>query len=73
MINKKERLPSSVICCSSGLESANQRKRNERQILGPCQRTKKNGEHKDDDDNSYNWCTCYGPKRLGRKIGRSGN
>ena len=44
-----------------------------RQILGPCQRTKKTVEHECDDDTNCNWCSWYGPKKLGRKIWGSGN
>ena len=31
------------------------KKRNDRQILGPCLRTKKAAEHEDDNDTNCNW------------------
>ena len=38
----------------NGLESENQRKRKERQVLRPCRRTKKVIEHEVDCDTNYN-------------------
>ena len=47
----------------SGLQSENQRKRKERQVLRPCQRSKKVVEHGDNSDNNCNW---NGPRRFGK-------
>ena len=59
-------------CRSGGSLSKNERKRKDRQILGPCQRTKKIVEHDyddddDDGDTNCNWCTWNGLKKLKRK------
>ena len=47
----------------------NQRKRKERQVFGPWQRTEKTAEHEDNGDTNCNWCTRNGSKRLVRKTG----
>ena len=44
--------------------SENQRKPKERQVLRPCQRTKKAVEHKDDSDINCNWYTWNSLQRL---------
>ena len=48
-------------------------KRKERQVLGPCQKTKKAVEHEGDVDTSCNWHTWDGPQRLVKGVGRVGN
>ena len=63
---KKENVSSSEICHSSGLQSKNKRKRKDRQILGPCQRTKKTVEQVGD---SYTNCRSHAlnsPQWIGR-------
>ena len=37
----------------------------ERQVIGPCQRSKKAEEHEGSGDIHYNWNTWNGPQRLG--------
>ena len=39
-MNKKENLPYSGLHLSGGQRNENQRKRKDRQVLGPCQRAK---------------------------------
>ena len=51
----------------------NQRKRNERQILGPCRRTKKAMEHEDDGRTNCNWCTWNNPPRINKGTRKLGN
>ena len=51
--------------------SENKRKQKERQVLRPCERTKKAVE--DDGDTIYNCCSCNGSQRLGKKAGKVGN
>ena len=48
-----------------------QRKRKERLVLGPRQRTKKAVEP--DRDTDFNWCDCSDLQMLGKKAGRAGN
>ena len=38
-------MESSGFCCSDRPQSKNERKRKNRQVLGPCQKTKKAVEH----------------------------
>ena len=45
-------------------QSENKRKQKDRQILGPCQRTKKTV--KCDSDTSCSWCTWNSSQRLGK-------
>ena len=54
-------LPYRGFCRPSRPQSENQRKRKERQIPGPCLRTKKAEEHKDDGDTNCNWRAWNGP------------
>ena len=44
-----------------------------KQILGPCQRTKKNVEHKADGDTNCSWYTRNYSQMLGKKTGGIGN
>ena len=46
----------SGLCYSSRPQSENERKRKERQVHGPCQRTKETVEHESYDNANYNWC-----------------
>ena len=66
LINKKKNkhLLSNGFCRSGSPQIENKRKRKERQILGPCQRTKKTVEHEGDDDSNYRWSPSNGPKKL---------
>ena len=66
IVHKKSNLPNSGLC-SSGEK---QRKRQQRQVLEACQRTKKVMEHEGDGDTTYNWCTRNSPQRLGKGDGR---
>ena len=45
----------------------------ERQLLGPCQKTKKAVEHESNDDTNYNWRAWNGSQRLQKGTGRVGN
>ena len=56
----------------SGPQIKNQRKRKERQVLGPCERTKKALEHEDDGVTNCYWHTWNGSQRLGKGTGRVG-
>ena len=55
---KREDEPYSVICHPIGLQS----KSNERQVLGPCSRTKKDMEHEGDVNSNFYWCACNCPQ-----------
>ena len=57
---KKENLPQSVLFRHGRSESETLRKPKERQVLGPCQRTKNVMEHDGDGDSNYEWCTRNG-------------
>ena len=46
------------------------RKRKERQVLRPCQRTKKVMEHESDGDINYNWCARNGPQCFSKRAKR---
>ena len=46
-----------------------QRKLKERQVLRPCQRTKKVIKHEGDSDTNYNWCTREGPQSFNEGLG----
>ena len=67
---KKENLHNSGLFHPGRQQSENQRKRKEKQVLRPCQRTKKVMEHKNDSDTIYNWYTQDGPQRLCKRTGR---
>ena len=60
-------------CCSGGPHSENKRKRKDRKILEPCQRTEKKQEHEDDGSTSCSWCTWDGLQMLRKMTGRIGN
>ena len=45
----------SRLCCLSGLQRENQRKRKERQVFKPCQRTKKAVELESDGDTNWSY------------------
>ena len=45
----------------------------DRQISGPCQRTKNVLVHEDDGDTSYSWCGWNNSQRLGKGTRRTGN
>ena len=62
IIDQKNNLLSSEFCRPSEQQSENQIKRKKRQVLRPCQRTKKAKEH--DDDDSCNWRVWNGSLRL---------
>ena len=47
-------------------QSKDQRKRKERQILRPSERTEKAMEHQNDGDTNCNRCTWKDPKKLGK-------
>ena len=53
--------------------SENQRKRDDKQLLEPCQRTKKAVEPEGEGDTNCNWCSWNGSQRLGKGSGRVGN
>ena len=44
------------------------RKPKNRQILGPCQRTKKAMEHESDSHTNCSWCNWNGPQRIEKGI-----
>ena len=48
---------SNKFCCSNGPQSENERKQNDKQILGSCQRAEKSVEHGEGGTN----CSCYLP------------
>ena len=74
MINKnKDNLPYSELCHHNGPQSGNQRKQKQRQVLGPCQRTKKSVEHEGDSDTSYKRYTWNSPQMIRKGAGRVGN
>ena len=52
------------------LKSENQRKPNERQVLGPHQKTKKAEEHEGDRDTYGIWHTWNSAQRLGKEAER---
>ena len=56
-----------------GQQSENQRKRNERQVLGPCLRTKKAMEHENEGEIKCIWLACDSHKILGKGTGSVGN
>ena len=68
-LTKKENLSSSKFCCFVRPQSKNKRKQKDRQILGPCLRTKKIMEHEGDSDTNCSWCVWNGPLRLWEKAG----
>ena len=53
-VNKKGSLPTSGFCHLPGSRIENQRKRKEREVHGPCQRTEKAMEHESDCDTNCN-------------------
>ena len=67
---KRENQPKSKLCHSSRPQCENQRKRKERQVLRPCQRTKKVIEHESDGDTNCNWYTRNDSYRLGKEAER---
>ena len=50
-------------------QSENQRKQKERQVFGPCERTKKPMEHEGDGGAICHWCSWNNPQRLGKRTG----
>ena len=66
-------MPYSGLYLPSGPQSENQKKRNERQVLGVFQRTKKVLEHDCDGATNYNWHTWNGLEKLGKVVERVGN
>ena len=73
MIINKKNLPSCELCHLGEQQKENQRKRKERQLLGPCQRTKNDREHESDGDINYNYWDWSDPQRLGKGARRVGN
>ena len=61
---KKENLPYTEIFRISTRQGENQRKKNERQILWPCQRTKKAVKHKIDTGTNCNWHVWNDPQKF---------
>ena len=70
---KKEKLPSYGFCHSNKLQSENERKWQNRQIIGPCQKKKQTIKHAGDGDNNYSWCTWNGLQKLGKETRTIGN
>ena len=67
MINKKKKKKKPVesgFCDPAGPLSENQRKRKERQVLRPRQRTKRVEDHEGDHNTNLNWCTWNGLQKL---------
>ena len=62
-LKKKEKVnqPYRGLCRPVGPQRENQRKRKMRQVLTPCQRTKKAMEHENNGDTSCNWHAWNGP------------
>ena len=73
IVNKKENLRSCGLCCPGGSLSENQRKRKERQIFVPCQRTKKAMKHESDGDTNCNQCAWNNSRRHGKGAENVGN
>ena len=72
IVNKKEKnIPNCRLCHPGGSQYENQKERKERQVFGPCQRTKRTLEH--DDGTNYNSCTQNDPQMLDKGAGRVGN
>ena len=72
---KKRNLLYSEFCHPGRPQNENQRKQKERQVLGPCHRTKKAMEHKGNcfKCTNYNWYTWNDLQRIGKGVGRVGN
>ena len=65
---KRENLLTSGSCRSGEPQSAKKRKRKDRQILGPCQKTKNKAvEPEGDGDTSCNWYTWKCLQRFGKR------
>ena len=60
-------------CRPGGSMSGNQRKRKQKKVLGPSQRTNKVVEDENDDDTSCNCRSWNSPQKLGEGTGRVGN
>ena len=54
---RKENLPNYGLFHPGRQLSEHQRKQKARQVLLPCQRTKKAVEHENESNTSHNWCT----------------
>ena len=69
----KDNLPSNGFYRSSGSHRENKRKRKDKQILRPCQRTKETVEHKDDSNAICRSCAWDASQRLEKKTSVRGN
>ena len=70
---QKENPPFSGLCCYGGRQYESQRKRKERKVLGPCQRTQKAVEHMINGDTNCNKNTWNAPQRFAKGAARFGN
>ena len=69
-IHEKNTMLSTWLCHSSEIPSENKRKRKDRQVLEPCQRTKK--EHEREGNTNCSWWTWKGSQRLWDDTGSIG-
>ena len=64
LLTRKKNLPSSRFCYSGWPQCKNKRKWKDKQILGPCQRTKKKAKgHEGGSNMNCNWSTSKGLKK----------
>ena len=63
--NKKRTYRSVDFSILADHREKNQRKRKERQVLGPCQKIEKTMEHEGGGDTNCTWCTRNNTQRLG--------
>ena len=69
MIKKKRKF-----CCPSGSSREKERMwKKERQVLGPCQRTKNSVKQQGDSDTNWDWPALNCPRSFGIGVGRFGN
>ena len=67
---KSENLAYRGLCHPSEPQIKDRRKPKDRQILGPCRRTKEPVKHESDDDGNCNWFTWNDLQRFGKGTGR---